>query len=61
MRERSLAKAVKAVLTRNPLPNFKTLNGYFVREGDSFPFCGFPEPWICPITKCLMPGFSNIL
>ena len=23
-----------------------TLNRRFVREGEDFPFCGFPEPWL---------------
>ena len=23
-----------------------TMNGYWIREGDDFPFCGFPEPFI---------------
>ena len=23
-----------------------SLNGYFVKEGEDFPYCGFQEPWI---------------
>lgn len=26
--------------------NIDTLNGNFVKEGDDFPYCGFPEPWM---------------
>ena len=24
---------------------YPTLNGYFVKEGEDFPFCGNTEPW----------------
>ena len=34
-----------------------TLNGRFVREGEDFPFCGFPEPWI-NAEKKHVPGFE---
>ena len=23
-----------------------SLNGYFVKEGENFPYCGFQEPWV---------------
>ena len=26
--------------------NFGTLNGNFMKEGESFPYCGLPEPWV---------------
>ena len=34
-----------------------TLNGRFVREGEDFPFCGFPEPWLNAERK-RVPGFE---
>ena len=27
-------------------PIWGTLNGHFVREGEDFPVCGFPEQWL---------------
>ncbi|KAF5934572.1 hypothetical protein HYC85_030743 [Camellia sinensis] len=33
------------------------LNGRFVREGENFPFCGFPEPWL-NAEKKRVPGFE---
>ena len=37
-------------------PYFKVLNGYFVREGEDFPYFQFPEPWFC--NGRLTPGFE---
>ena len=34
-----------------------TLNGCFVREGEDFPFCGFPEPWL-NVEKKRLAGFE---
>lgn len=42
-------------------PCFRTLNGYFVKEGETFPLCGFPESWICFITKEKVPRLRNLL
>ena len=39
-------------------PYFKTLNSYFVKQGEKFPYCKFFEPWYCPITKKKIPGFE---
>ncbi|KAF5934569.1 hypothetical protein HYC85_030740 [Camellia sinensis] len=38
-------------------PIWGTLNGRFVREGEDFPFCGFPEPWLNAERK-RVPGFE---
>ncbi|KAF5932738.1 hypothetical protein HYC85_028909 [Camellia sinensis] len=38
-------------------PIWGTLNGRFVREGEDFPFCGFPEPWLNAEGK-RVPGFE---
>ena len=35
-----------------------TLNEYFVKEGDDFPFCGFLEPWINKNDIRLKLGFK---
>ena len=35
-----------------------TLTGRFVREGEDFPFCGFPEPWLTAERK-RVPGCEN--
>ena len=47
---------VKTQVTREGLGFFKgydrikknlgTLNGNFVKEGENFPYYGFPEPWV---------------
>ena len=29
----------------NIWPSFSSLNGFFVKEGEDFPYCGFQEPW----------------
>ena len=34
------------------------LNGNFVKEGENFPFCGFPEPWYDKATQSMKPGFE---
>ena len=34
-----------------------TLNGHFVRKGEDFPYCGFPEPWLNAERK-RVPGFE---
>ena len=26
--------------------NLGTLNGNFIKEGENFLYCGFPEPWV---------------
>ena len=39
-------------------PYRPTLNGYFVKEGEDFLFCGFPEPSIDKATKARVPGFE---
>ena len=26
--------------------NLGTLNGNFMKEGEDFPYCGFPKPWV---------------
>lgn len=39
-------------------PYRPTLNGYFVKEGEDFPFCGFPEPPVDQVTKTRVPGFE---
>ena len=36
----------------------KVLNGNFVKEGENFPFCGFPEPWYDKATQSMKPGFE---
>jgi len=35
-----------------------SLNGRFVREGEDFPFCGFPEPWYNHVDKRMKPGME---
>ena len=34
------------------------MNGYWIREGDEFPFCGFPEPFIDPASGKRTPGLE---
>ena len=36
----------------------KTLNEYFVKKGDDFPFCGFPEPWADETNKRIKPRYE---
>lgn len=36
----------------------RTLNGYFIKEGEDFLYNGFPERWVDPVTKKQMPGFE---
>ena len=36
--------------------NKKTLNGNFVKAGKSFPYCGFPKPWVKNEVK--LPGLE---
>ena len=38
-------------------PNQGTMNGRFVREGEDFPFCAFPEPCLNS-EKRHLPGFE---
>ena len=38
-------------------PIQSTLSGRFVWEGEDFPFCGFPEPWLNAERK-RVPGFE---
>ena len=35
-----------------------TMNGYWIREGDDFPFCGFPEPFIDTVSGKRTPGLE---
>ncbi|XP_042505572.1 uncharacterized protein LOC122082159 [Macadamia integrifolia] len=44
--------------TVNVTPYFKTLNGYFVKEGQDFFYCGFPEPWLDVFSGERLPGFE---
>ena len=34
------------------------LNGRFIKEGEDFPFCGFPEPWYDHKDKKIKPGMK---
>ena len=38
-----------------------TMNGYWIRKGDDFPFCGFPEPFINPASGKRVLGLEIFL
>lgn len=57
-RERIKAKAEGRIPDIRISPYKPTLNGYFVKEGEDFPFCRFPEPSIDEVTKIRIPGFE---
>lgn len=43
----------------NPIPWCPfTLNGYFLRLGDNFPYCGFREPQYLEAQRIHVPGFE---
>ncbi|MBY3556108.1 G patch domain-containing protein, partial [Modestobacter lapidis] len=44
-KERDQARAKKQGYTITIEPYRLTLNGSFVKEGEDFPYCGFPEPY----------------
>ena len=37
----------------------KPLNGYFIKEGEDFPYYGFPKSWFDQNIKSLNPGFKT--
>ena len=47
-REKALAKKEGRPIPMKKVKIPPTMNGYWIREGDDFPFCGFPEPFIDP-------------
>ncbi|KAK9265381.1 hypothetical protein L1049_001674 [Liquidambar formosana] len=38
--------------------NARTLNGNFVKEGENFPYCCFPEPWMDKESGEMKPGLE---
>lgn len=57
-KEKGKARAEGRVPDIKISPYRPTLNGYFIKEGDDFPYCGFPEPMFNPTTKTRVPGFE---
>jgi len=57
-KEKGKARAEGRVPDLKISPYRPTLNGYFIKEGDDFPYCGFPEPMFNPTTKTGVPGFE---
>ena len=47
-REKALAKKEGRPIPMKKIKIPSTMNGYWIREGDDFPFCGFLEPFIDP-------------
>ncbi|GMP67042.1 hypothetical protein CsSME_00027165 [Camellia sinensis var. sinensis] len=58
IRERIKAKRIMQQFELVHKPIHWTLNGRFVHQGEDFPFCGFPEPWIDQVEKKRYPGFE---
>ncbi|KAF7121036.1 hypothetical protein RHSIM_Rhsim13G0127400 [Rhododendron simsii] len=50
-RKESMEKAKGNTVKEKALAIQKMLNGWFVREGEDFPFCGFAETWEDEVTK----------
>lgn len=42
------------------IPNFRTMNEYFVKKGETFPFCDFLKPYICFFIKQRFPDLEII-
>ena len=53
-----MKKIEKKKSTEEMKPYKKTLNGYFAKEGEDFPFFGFPELWFDKTNACVKPGFE---
>ena len=59
---RAKAKAIGLPCPPEPLkPYTPTLNGKFVKVGESQHYWGFPEPRFDPMTKTMVPGFEILL
>ncbi|XP_077244859.1 uncharacterized protein LOC143884896 isoform X2 [Tasmannia lanceolata] len=44
------------VLLMAPYP--LSMNGHFIKEGETFPYYGFSEPWYDSVTGIMIPGFE---
>ena len=59
---RANAKAKGLPCPPEPLkPYTPTLNGKFVKAGESQHYGGYPKPGFDPITKTMVPGFEILL
>ena len=59
---RAKAKAKGLPCPPEPLkPYTPTLNGKFVKTGESQCYWGFPEPRFDPVTKTMLPSFEILL
>ena len=57
-REKALAKKEGRPIPMTKVKIPPTMNGYWIREGDDFPFCGFPEPFIDSASGKHVPGLE---
>ena len=55
-KEEKVKKTFKRKIDVELKPYRKTLNGQFIKEGDNFPYYGFPEPWTHRATGKRLPG-----
>ena len=57
-REKALAKKEGRHVPMKKVKIPPTTNGYWIREGDEFSFCGFPKPFIYPASGKCIPGLE---
>ena len=57
-REKALAKKEGRPILMKKVKIPPTMNSYWIHEGDDFLFCGFPEPFIDPVSGKRTPGLE---
>ena len=56
--EKALAEKEGRHVPMKKVKILPTMNGYWIREGDDFHFCGFLEPFIDPASGKRVPGLE---